>query len=437
MKVKYRWTRGLSSIQEHGDLLRTLTHQVNQSGVLTKNRLLRSGNLMNWWKLEQGDLFMNNHPVRSQSTRTDSLLKTMIWTLTPSQNQTCRLNPDHSCTRWMIECERYWTILQKMQHKTATWIQLTWKILHGNIYLWLVMKKSLVSRTRRFTYFQILCYVWERWARTHNQTLSERTSWRGSKVHHNTELWTQLMVSQWNSSGILSQDSPHRSSATRVQEFVSKMSEVPEDLTGRIIFMSMFNDITWRSKDNAQECELSAQLVSIYAKRFSPRRWSFLGSGSEKKWYSTHDSKTTRRMWQSRRADDDNIQWKRIPSLPLKSKGGGKLTIHSALTGERLNLFFEQVFLFIISVFTEQSQICVKNTNLAMLEEGDSVMVGQSDSLFVPKSSLMRTHTLSTDGPAQKDQLHKDQERVDKLSQQNRVIKICIDAGFLTMVDVG
>ena len=58
--------------------------------------------------------------------------------------------------------------------------------------------------------------------------------------------------------------------------------------TGRIIFMSMFNDISWVSKDNEQECELSAQLVSIYAKIFSPGRWSFLGPGSEKKWSSTH-----------------------------------------------------------------------------------------------------------------------------------------------------
>ena len=74
------------------------------------------------------------------------------------------------------------------------------------------------------------------------------------------------MVSQWNSSGIFSQDSPHCSSATIVQEFVSKMSIQPEDFTGRIIFMSMFNDISWRSEENKQECESSAQLVSIYAK---------------------------------------------------------------------------------------------------------------------------------------------------------------------------
>ena len=55
--------------------------------------------------------------------------------------------------------------------------------------------------------------------------------------------------------------------------------------------MSMFNDISWKSPDNEQECELNANFVSIYARRFSPERWSFLGPGSEQKWYSTHDSK--------------------------------------------------------------------------------------------------------------------------------------------------
>ena len=39
--------------------------------------------------------------------------------------------------------------------------------------------------------------------------------------------------------------------------------------------MSMFNDMSWRSKENKQECELSAQLVSIYAKRFSPGQCHF------------------------------------------------------------------------------------------------------------------------------------------------------------------
>ena len=36
----------------------------------------------------------------------------------------------------------------------------------------------------------------------------------------------------------------------KVQEFMSKMSIQPEDFTGRILFMSMFNDILWGSKEN-------------------------------------------------------------------------------------------------------------------------------------------------------------------------------------------
>ncbi len=64
-------------------------------------------------------------------------------------------------------------------------------------------------------------------------------------------------------------------------------------------------------------------------------------------------------------------------------------------------------------------------------------MVGQSDPLFVPTSSLMKTPTPSTDDPAQEDLLQKYQEQVEKLSQQNCVIKLCTEAGFPTTVEVG
>ena len=47
------------------------------------------------------------------------------------------------------------------------------------------------------------------------------------------------------------------------------------------------------------------------------------------------------------------------------------------------------------------------------------------------------TPTPSADDPAQEDLLQKYQERVDKLSQQNSVIKFCTDAGFLKTVEVG
>ena len=39
------------------------------------------------------------------------------------------------------------------------------------------------------------------------------------------------------------------------QEFLSRLSVESENFTGRIIFMSMFNDISWGSTDNEKECK--------------------------------------------------------------------------------------------------------------------------------------------------------------------------------------
>ena len=99
------------------------------------------------------------------------------------------------------------------------------------------------------------------------------------------------MVNQWNSSGIFPRIHHIGALHTKSQELLSRLSVTPEKFTGRIIFMSMFNDISWGSKDNKKECESRAQLVSILARRFSPGKWSFFGPGLEKKWYSTRESK--------------------------------------------------------------------------------------------------------------------------------------------------
>ena len=69
----------------------------------------------------------------------------------------------------------------------------------------------------------------------------------------------------------------------KVQELLFRLSVTPEKFIGRIIFMSMFSDISWGSKDNKKECESNAQLVSLFAKRFGAGQWSFFGPGSETK----------------------------------------------------------------------------------------------------------------------------------------------------------
>ena len=64
-----------------------------------------------------------------------------------------------------------------------------------------------------------------------------------------------------------------------VKSLLLRLGETPENVTGRIFFMSMFNDISWRSRDNERECESNARLVSQNAKRFGIGQWSFIGPG--------------------------------------------------------------------------------------------------------------------------------------------------------------
>ena len=72
----------------------------------------------------------------------------------------------------------------------------------------------------------------------------------------------------------------------KVIDLLSNLGETPETFTGRLLFMSMFNDISCDSKGNREECLASARVVKVLAKKFGIGQWSFIGPGSEKKWYS-------------------------------------------------------------------------------------------------------------------------------------------------------
>ena len=144
--------------------------------------------------------------------------------------------------------------------------------------------------------------------------------------------------------------------------------------------MSMFNDISWGSKEIERECELSDQLVSMCSKRFSPGKWSFLGPGSEKKWYSAHEYKP-------------QGEWDRVPKQMmmefsesghpvfraasplsrgvLKSKGGGKLSIHFCADQGTIETVFRTIIsVNQLSIYGAVSNFC-EEAKLAMLEQGD------------------------------------------------------------------
>ena len=68
----------------------------------------------------------------------------------------------------------------------------------------------------------------------------------------------------------------------QVKSLLYRLGETPENFTGRILFMSLFNDISCGTKDNEQECFANAKLVALYARRFGKGQWSVIGLVSEK-----------------------------------------------------------------------------------------------------------------------------------------------------------
>ena len=231
-----------------------------------------------------------------------------------------------------------------------------------------------------------------------------------------------------------------------VQELLLRLNETPENFTGRIIFMSMFNDISWGSKDNKIECESNAQLVSLFARRFGAGQWSFLGPGSEKKWYSiSEDSpqgewdKMAEKMMVTL-AESGHPVFRATSPLSrgqLKSKGGGKLSIHYCADQDTITTVFRTI--------TSVNQLSLYGAVAEMCEEyesfhdrtGKPVVGGQSSSSFVP--SVIKTNVpLNNDDHAHKDLLlQRYGERIEKLSQQDRLSKFCMDAGFLNVVEIG
>ena len=135
----------------------------------------------------------------------------------------------------------------------------------------------------------------------------------------------------------------------KVTDLLSRLGETLETFTGRILFMSMFNDISCDKKGNEEECLANAKVVSIFAKKFGKGQRSFVGPGSEKKWYSMKED-SPQGIW-------DHIAEKMLLEFAestcpifrattpvsrgkLKSKEHGKLSIHYVPTRQRLRLFF-------------------------------------------------------------------------------------------------
>ena len=223
------------------------------------------------------------------------------------------------------------------------------------------------------------------------------------------------------------------------------MNTEPENFTGRIIFMSMFNDISWGSKEKRPRMRIKRSARFYVCNKIFTRKMVFPRTWVRKEVVFYSRIQTTRRMGQSRGTNDDGILRKRThrfsvlrvhcPEERSTAKVVGSYQYTFALTRERLKFFRTIISVNQPSLYGAVSDLCEECKTCNVRTERPE-LAGQSDPLFVP--SVMKTHASLNDDPAQEeDLLQRYQERVEKLSQQDRVIKICADAGFLTTVEVG
>ena len=208
--------------------------------------------------------------------------------------------------------------------------------------------------------------------------------------------------------------------------------------------MSMFNDISCGTKDNEQECLAHARVVSLYARKFGTGQWSFIGPGSQKKWYSMEEN-SPQGIWDHiaekmlvEFAESGCPIFRATPPLSrgkLKSKGHGKLSIHFAATQETI----ETIFRIIVSanqlsLYGAVSEMCEEYESLHDRSGRPDMVMGQSIVLSAIKTEV----SLDCDDPTNQDLLlQRYEERIELLSPESKVSRFCMEAGFIRLVEIG
>ena len=119
----------------------------------------------------------------------------------------------------------------------------------------------------------------------------------------------------------------------------------------------------------------------------------------------------------------------------LKSKGHGKLSIHVTADYPTIETIFR------IIVFANHLSLCGAVANMCEEFETHQDRSGQPDVLMgqsIVLSAIKTEVLLDSDDPAyQNFLLQQYEERIERLSQQDRLSKFCMDAGLLSVVEIG
>ena len=224
----------------------------------------------------------------------------------------------------------------------------------------------------------------------------------------------------------------------RISDLLSSMGQTPESFTGRILFMSMFNDISCDRNDNKDECLKNANYVKTFAGRFGIGQWSFRKSGillrtvPQGAW----DNIAEQMLLES--AESGHPIFRATTPLSrckLKSKGRGKLSIHFNADQDTVDTIY-RIILSVnqLSVYGAVAAICEEFEDHQDRTKEPVILVGQSIVLGEVKAEAL----LHDEDPMNDQNIWKQYiQQVESLSPENRLSKFCKEAGFMRVVEVG
>ena len=259
------------------------------------------------------------------------------------------------------------------------WEKHSWK------YLSLIDDERIINLQRAKVYVfsdSVWCL-----GKIHQNPVATESLEEKDRMDHNFSKLQRLWRNQWRADGIRVENIfpgfDTLQLCDKVKSLLRRLGETPEIFTGRILFKSMFNDISCGTKDNEQECLAHARVVSLYARKFGKGQWSFIGPGSEKEWYSMKKKRIVPQgIW-------DNLAEKMLVEFAesgcpifcattplsrgqLRSKGHGKLSIHYAADLETVETIFRIICLCKpAQSLRRQSRRYVKSMNPFTRERGD------------------------------------------------------------------
>ena len=256
------------------------------------------------------------------------------------------------------------------------------------------------------------------------------------------KIWNVLMENRWSSSGKYSQDSLHLPPRTnsRIHERTkvwSRAVQRQEHLHANVQRHCMV-----RKKGIKGKCKSNAHEVADYARRFLRGHWSFLGPGSEKKWFGTYSDKPGRVWDQS--AEDMMLELTEtihplfrasiaFESGELRSKEGCKKTNHFNGSEKNIELILRTVMSANqLSIYGAVADICAELSKDNMASGKPQAHAAQD--LFGNDENSYRTSYCrpSNRWTATGNLLREYELQFERLSDAQKLSKLCSSVGLKT-----